>query len=243
MSLRGVERFSREQLYQHFMDTEGALTMSTLGWRIYELTQKLIMQEVETGWYTLDVKPVYTPIPDKRIIKIDKIIRERYRKVKYCVWNINWLNEFTLHQFNRDIIVVETEKDLRESIAYTLLDNGFNNIVLQMMKDQFFITHTKDPILILPVISRAPTQYIAHGRGQFGTAPSLEKILVDIYTDERTFYFVQGAELEKIFDHALRRYAINWTTLLGYAKRRGKGPALRAFLKDRFSDIFKPLIE
>jgi hypothetical protein len=133
---------------------------------------------------------------------------------------------------------VKVERDLLESVEYTLSDKGLH--VMWTMRGAYLsFGRAEDPIALLPLISRAPLQKASIGKGKFVTCPTLEKILVDIYDDNKIFHFVQGAELERIFYHALSRYAINWTTLFGYAKRRGKENALRAFLGAHFSDIVK----
>jgi len=237
ISFPDKDHISRQQLYDYFLQMEGEITTSALGWRIHELKQKKIVQEVKKGWYSLTVKPIYTPTPDYRTRKIDKLLTDKYAGTNHCVWNIDWLNEFTVHQFTRDTFIVETEKDLMESVAYTLLDNGFHNVLWAIQATHLSITQSEDPIFLLPLISRAPLQKVITGKSKSVTCPTLEKMLVDIYNDNRVFHFVQGAELETIFDHALRRFAINWTTLFGYAKRRGKESALRTFLDQHFPDI------
>jgi hypothetical protein len=67
-------------------------------------------------------------------------------------------------------------------------------------------------------------------------------MLVDIFKDNRIFHFVQG-DLEKIFEDALTRYAINFTTLFGYAKRRNKEADLRAYLDDHFPNLLEKMHE
>lgn len=242
-SLTAKGSISRRELHLYFLDAEGALTTTTLSWRIHELKQKNIIQELQTGFYTLAVKPVYTPNPGHPIKKIDKLLTDRYPGASHCSWNIDWLNEFTVHQFTRDTIIVETERDLVESVGYTLVDNGFHNVLWQVRGAHLSFAQTKDPIFLLPLITRAPLQQISMGKRRSVSCPTLEKILVDIYDDNKIFHFLQGAEMERIFDHALRRYAINWTTLFGYAKRRGKEDVLRAFVGLHFSDIRKNIVE
>lgn len=233
-------RFSREQLHQYFLNTEGGVTESTLGWRIHELKQENVIQEIKTGWYTLVVKPVYAPTPDKRIIRIDKTIKDKFQEVQYCVWNIDWLNEFTLHQFNRDTFIVEIEKDLQRSLEVALHEKGFKDILPARWLPNLPLSFVDavNPIFSFPLISRAPLQQIAIGKNRSVSYPTLEKILVDIFRDNQIFHFVQG-DLEKIFEDALNRYAINFTTLFGYAKRRNKEADLRAYLNDNFPKLLE----
>ena len=47
-------------------------------------------------------------------------------------------------------------------------------------------------------------------------------MLIDTFCDKDIFYFYQGAELVNIFEQAIERYHINFSTLLNYAAQRGK---------------------
>jgi hypothetical protein len=240
---REKDSFSREDLYQYWVRGGEIITPSALGWRIHELKYKNIIQEVKTGWYTLLVKPVYTPTPDTRLRKINKIITEHFPEVQYSIWNMDWLNEFMRHQFNRDACIVEIEKDMRETLGYLLREKGFKDTLWPLPGKGLTFVDAVDPIFLCSLITRAPLQQVPIGKEKFIPCPTLEKILVDIFEDEKIFHFVQGAELEHIFEQALTHYAVNLTTLLGYAKRRGKEPELRAFLRDHFSDVLTTTIE
>jgi hypothetical protein len=185
----------------------------------------------------LAVKPIYTPTPDTRISKINKIVEENFRDVRYCIWNMDWLNEFTLHQFNRDTFIVEIEKDMRESLGFALYRNGFKDTLWSLPNNPLSFADAVDPILLLSLISRSPLQQIAIGKNRSVPCPTLEKMLVDILGEETLFHFIQGAEIERIFEQALTRYAINVSTLFGYAKRRNKATPLHSFLKQHFSHL------
>ncbi|HWK06840.1 MAG TPA: DUF6577 family protein [Puia sp.] len=230
------EAFSAKDLFDYWTLTEGPFNKGTSGWRIYELKQKRILQEIKKGWYTLKVKPTYTPVPDKHHIIIDNIIRENYRKVLFTIWNTNWLNEFSVHQFNKDNLIIEIEKDLQESLRDALQEEEFTDLAWSIGRKNLQFSGIKNPVFILPLITRAPLQEVAVGSQKY-QVPTLEKILVDIYDDLALFYFLQGAELERIFEHAISRYAINFTTLFGYAKRRNKEDVLKAYLKKNFPSL------
>ena len=223
-------------LYLYWVYTEGPFNKGTSGWRIYELKYKRVLQEIKKGWYTLKVKPNYTPVPDKRHIIIDNIIRENYRKVQFTIWNTDWLNEFSVHQFSRDNLIIEIEKDLQESLRDSLEERGFIDLSWSLGRGTKQISGIKNPVFILPLLSRAPLQELPIDNQKY-SVPTIEKILVDVYDDTSLFYYLQGAELRSVFEHALSRYAINFTTLFGYAKRRNKDSVLKAYLKKNFPSI------
>jgi len=236
---KGKPQFSREELHDYFLTTEGEINEGTLGWRIYDLKQKNILQEIQRGWYTLEVRPFYQPAIEPTIQELANLFTKNFRNVPYCIWNISWLNEFTVHQFGSERIILETEKDLQESVANILGDNGYHNVIWSLKGQPPRNNFKEIPILLLPLISRAPVQDITTEDGQPIVIPTLEKILVDIYESSSAFRFIQGAEVERIFEHAIERYAVNYSTLFNYAKRRGKEMELRAFLSKYVHDTAK----
>ncbi len=238
---KNVSSFSKDDLFNYFLQSEGELKEGTLGWRIYDLKKKNILREIKRGLYTFNIKPVYVPEVDDSLIKLAEIFTSHYKDANYCVWNISWINEFTVHQFNRDNAIFETEKDLKESVAHTLADNGYTAIITALYGQLLSFTSPITPVILQPLISRAPLQHAESKTGKTIVVPTLEKILVDIYANENVFHFVHGAEMEKIFRHALDRYAINYTTFFGYAKRRGKDADLRDFLAKHFQEILKSI--
>ncbi len=226
----GKPQFSRQELYDYFLTAEGELKEGTLGWRIHDLKQKNLLREIRRGWYTVEINSLYKPVIEPTVKELASLFTKNFRDTRYCVWNLNWLNEFTVHQFNSERIIFEIEKDLQESFANLLGDNGYNNVVWDVKGPLPRNNFKEIPIVLLPLISRAPVQDITTDDGQSIVVPTLEKILVDIYEGKSIFRSLQGAEVERIFEHAVERYAINYATLFNYAKRRGKAPELNALL-------------
>ena len=233
---KGKPQFSRQELYDYFLIAEGELKEGTLGWRIHDLKQKNLLREIRRGWYTAEIYPFYKPIIEPTLKELANLITKNFRNVRYCIWNLNWLNEFTVHQFSSERIIFEIEKDLQESLANLLGDNGYINVIWKV-KGQLPRNNFKEiPIVLLPLISRAPVQGITTDDGQSVVIPTLEKILVDIYEGNSIFRFLQGAETERIFEHAIERYAINYATLFNYAKRRGKEAELNVLFSKYVPD-------
>lgn len=229
-------QFSRQELYDYFLTAEGELKEGTLGWRIHDLKQKKLLQEIRRGWYTVEINPFYKPVIEPTVKELAHLFTKNFRNARYCIWNLSWLNEFTIHQFSSERIIFEVEKDLQESLANLLGDNGYNNVVWDMKGPLSRNNFKEIPTVLLPLISRAPVQDITTDDGQSVVVPTLEKILVDIYEGKSIFRFLQGAEIERIFEHAIERYAINYATLFNYAKRRGKAVELNELLSKYVPD-------
>jgi hypothetical protein len=224
---------SVRDLHDYWVQTEGPINRGTVDWRIHDLKQKKVLQEIKTGWYTFSVKPVFTPAPDKVHVKLDKILRENFRNVRYSIWNMSWLNEFSVHQFSRENLIIEIEKDLQDSLRDLLEQNQFIDLAWLIGRDRMQFSGLKKTVFILPLLSRAPLRQVTINT-KVVPIPSLEKILVDVYDNDALFYFLQGAELQRIFENALNRYSINFTTLFGYAKRRNKEESIKKYINKNF---------
>ena len=72
--------------------------------------------------------------------------------------------------------------------------------------------------------------------------PTLEKILVDLYCDEKLFFAFQGSQLDKIFEGAFEKYSINLSRLINYAKRRNREEGVKQFLLKNLGEKVKDLI-
>ncbi len=66
--------------------------------------------------------------------------------------------------------------------------------------------------------------------------PTIEKIIVDIFTDQKLFSTFQGSELSNNINTAYNRYQLDFTKLFSYAKRRRKETDLTEYLS-RYTDI------
>lgn len=224
---QGKPAFSREDLYHYFVEREGDLNRGTLGWRIYDLKKAGLIHEIKRGWYaTQSNKEMFAPEANPTVQRIAALINQNYQRLDYCVWDMNWLNHFTELQYYKETYIVEVEKDMQSTVAVTLSDNGFAHVSWLPWSEQYSLIHATDTITILPLITRSPLREQTSKEGKKIIIPSLEKILVDIFRETKVFYFLQGTELENIYRNAINRYAINFTTLFAYAKRRGKAKAM-----------------
>ena len=70
-------------------------------------------------------------------------------------------------------------------------------------------------VFVKNLVSEAPLQ-----KNEDIPIPTLEKLLVDIYSDP-DFSYLQGSEYIRIAENAMTIFNINKTKLLRYAKRRG----------------------
>jgi hypothetical protein len=237
--------FSKEDVNDFFKFNFPDYNDKLIPWRIYSLVSKNILNPVGRGKYTLVIKPNFNPQIDNYLKKVVKILLNEFGKYDstfkdiswYCVWCLDWLNEFTNHQLFVKNYIVEIQRLSLSSAFNVLKKAGIKNIYLNpdlnilitysMYNDKF--------ISLKSFLSRSPIT-----GSQNVKIPALEKILVDIFCDKEIFYSVQGNELKEIYRNAVKKYNINYDKLLNYAGRRNKKMEIQNFLLNDIKDeLFK----
>jgi hypothetical protein len=238
------ESFSREELFQFYRYFEPELKEGTFGWRIYDLKNRNIIKPLKRGLYVISCKPKYKPDISPNLLKIAKQLSEKFDEVKHCLWETVWLNEFVQHQTSKTTLFIEVEKGFEETLFYALKDNMHREVFLNPDEKaiDFYIAESNQPVIIKKLLTRAPLMKRTENKVKFYT-PTLEKILVDLFAEERLFYYLQGGELMYIYENALSNYTINFTKLFSYAKRREKEYDIKQFMTNHMFHLVKDIID
>jgi hypothetical protein len=124
-----------------------------------------------------------------------------------------------------------------------LKDNFKNDIYLNPDEKaiNFYISESNQPLIIKNLITRSPIDKRTERKIEVYT-PLLEKILVDLFAEEKLFYLYQGNELVHIFENAIKSYAVNFTKLISYARRREKEEGIKMFLTNNIPHLVKDII-
>lgn len=237
------EAFSREELFNFFRSFEPDLKEGTLGWRIYDLKKKNILRTVRRGHYAISSKPVYKPMLSYDLLKLAKRISEQFKEITYCIWETEWLNEFTVHQTGKKMIIIEIETDMVDSLFYDLKDHLKYDFFIDPNDKaiEYYIPESNKPVIIKNLLTRAPITSRTEKQKTIHL-PLLEKILVDLFAERKLFYFYQGNELVNIYNSALNHYALNFTKIFHYAKRRDKAQEIKDFMLKNMPHLTKGFI-
>jgi len=238
------EYFTREELFHFYRYFEPELKEGTFGWRIYDLKNRNIIKPLKRGLYIISYKPKYKPDISPSLLKIAKQLSEKFDEVKYCVWETVWLNEFVQHQTSKSTLFIEVEKGFEESLFYALKDNLHKEVFLNPDEKtiNFYVAESNQPVIIKKLLTRAPLMKRTENKTKLYT-PTLEKILVDLFAEERLFYYLQGGELMHIYENALSKYTINFTKLFSYAKRREKDNDIKQFMTNHMFHLVKDIVD
>ena len=237
------EYFTREELFNFYRSFEPNLKEGTFGWRIYDLKNKNIIKPLKRGLYIISYKPRYKPLISPNLLKTAKLITERFEGIKHCIWETAWLNEFVQHQTSKSILFIEIEKGFEESLFYELKDTMHKEVFLNPDEKaiDFYIAESSQPVIIKKLLTRAPLSKRTEKKTKF-YVPTLEKLLVDFYAEEKLFYYLQGSELMHIYENAISNYTINFTKLFSYAKRREREQDIKQFLTNHMFHLVKDII-
>jgi hypothetical protein len=229
----GRASFTRKELFDFYLRYDPELKENTFRWRIYNLKEAQLISPISRGLFTLDYKPVYKPEIDKNLKRFSANIEKQFPSMRFCLWPTRILNEFMLHQPGRHIMIIEAEKDALEHVFHYMKDKDTKSVyLLPTARDmEWYINEEETAIIIEPLISKAPIQTVN------GTPTvTLEKMIVDLFADQKLFSTFQGSELINIINTAYKRYQLDFTTLFSYAKRRRKEKDLMKYLS-QFTEI------
>jgi hypothetical protein len=219
--------FETKDIVVFYEQFEKNVKSTTINWRVYTLIQEGILQRIGRGKFRLGEGRIYIPEISSASKSIFKKLKAEFPYANFCVWNTSVLNEFMQHQPGRYFLLVETDKEITNSIFYFLREIK-KSVFIDPTNDilEKYIVNEKEVVVIKSLISEAPTQNI----NEVETA-TIEKILVDIFCDGVIFSAQQGAERRTIFKEAFTKYTINQSKMLRYADRRRKKEELNQYVK------------
>lgn len=233
----GKTSFSREALFAFFQKYKPDLNDSTFRWRLYQLKEKKIITSISRNLFTFDYKPVFKPELGDFEKRIFNKIEKQFPDLKYCIWSTKAVNEFMLHIPGKYITILQVEKDALEPVFEFLQVQNFGRVYIQPEEKEIdrYIFETEKSIVLQSLVSRAPTQRVG---GAFTI--TIEKLIVDLFSDKNLFLAFQGSELVHIVNNAFKRYSINFTKLIHYAGRRRRGEDIKQLLLEK-TDIPKAI--
>ncbi len=189
----------------------------TLAWRISYLKSRGILESPGRGVYRLGQTNPFGPTLGNLAKRIASLLARELPLVKSCIWETGWINGWMELQPTYNWTIVETEKEVLESV-FARLSGVFRKVFLDPDSKvvDLYILPLNEAVIVKPLVSEAPTMMV----GKIHVA-SPEKILVDMVAEPDLFRAQQG-ELDGIYSNAFREIQINQTKMLRYANRRRK---------------------
>lgn len=219
--------FKTKDIAAFFRSFDPELKKSTINWRVHHLVQKGILERIGRGTFQLGQKKAFEPTIGHQERSIAELIQSKFPYADYCVWNTSVINQFMIHQPFRFLDMVEVNKEAASNVFHVLKEEGYTAFLkpgAEIINN--YLRDASHPVIVKPLISEAPIQEI----DQIPTI-TLEKLLVDLFTDTVIFTTYQGKELSTIYQEAFNAFTVNVKKLLRYADRRKQRTKITDFLE------------
>lgn len=235
---KGRQSFSREELYAFYTQFKPDLKETTFRWIIFNLKKNQLITSISRGLFTLAYKPVFKPDIGETERKIYSKVEKQFPTLKFCIWSTKIVSEFMLHIPIKLITILQVEKEALEPVYDFLKEQKLGDIFIQPEEKEIerYIYESEKAIILQLLVSKSPIQNINNV-----ATTTLEKLIVDLYSDKKLFAAFQGSELGHIVNNSYSRYSIDFTKLFHYAKRRRKDIDLMQFFTDK-TDIPKSIL-
>ncbi len=219
--------FTRKELKKFYEGQGENPSDLNLNVRISRLKEKGVISSFRRGLYILNQKKQFEPEVDKILRTVSNNIQKEFPFLTYSVWTTGWLNELMTLQLLREIYVLEVESGSEENVFRTMKENFSLRVFLKPSENEWekYGASNVQNMLINSMISESPQKTF---RGV--PVAKLEKILVDLYCD-KFWKSIFVSELENIYSEACTLYALNFSTLLSYAARRGKRNEIAKYIR------------
>ena len=196
------------------------------------MVQKGVLIRVGRGKLALGSSKFYKPDVSSKMKLINSKLKKTFPYLDICLWNTSSFNEFMVHQPGRFYILIEVEKEATESVFFYLKEEKYT-VFVEPTKDiiEKYLPNEKETLIVKSLITEAPLQNVSGIM-----TVTIEKMLVDIFSDDSLFSAQQGSEMSTIFQEAMSKYAVNENRMLRYADRRRKKESFREYLSS-FSNL------
>lgn len=230
---------SRDQLYSLLKEKNPEFKQSTFGWIVYELKQSNILQNIKRSVYQIGNKPEFNPYITDKQKRIFQIVRKKNISDNICLWSTEWLHSFMVHQPMNRAIILEVDADTIQSVYHFMRDGVYKKVYMSPNVDmvQNYAMEDDEPVILSKFVTRSPIFLY-----EKVVIPKLEKILVDVFVEDKRFFWLQGQELINIFKSSIEQNHINYSTMITYASRREVKKQLKSFLIEKIG-ISKNVIE
>ena len=204
----------------------------TIYWQLSKLQDMGVLKKIGQNTFLVmgseKKKSTYSYGYSKEMQDIVNRIKEEYPLVDFQVWEFVQLNEFVNHQIGKNVFFIEVEHYLEESV-FNRLKEYCTKILLCPKEDMFYSYFEENMVVIQRLLSEAPKP------ADEMKGCSLEKLLVDLFSNKLTGQLVERAEYPGIFEEAFRKYYIDEKKLFRYARRRSIEKEIRDFIEKETS--------
>ena len=223
------KKYTRKGLMSALSSDKKVLKGNSFQWRLgaYLKSGSLI----KTGYdeYRMPdetTMPVYQPQYSEMAESIVTYLSDTYPYVSFVAFETVLMNEFLNHLIAQNTIFVQVEKDSASFAFRSLQEAGYQNVMFKPSAKDRALYWTKNCIIVTDMVSEAPLSR------RHPHCITLEKMLVDMYCDKFIIGTYSSAEFPDVLKQAEKRYLLDRTKMLRYARRRNKEKEIRSLFDE-----------
>ncbi len=215
----------KNELYQWIEQEHPDYSETSYRWVVYNLIHSGLITKIDNNIFIKGYKKKYTYgyIGTKHHQIIDYFDKE-LPNISAVIYEATMLNEWLNHQLARNVIFVEVNKDYAEIIFDKLRTDIQSNLLINPKKDEFTRYVEPDSIVILNLITQAPTNKRSH-------EIKLEKFIVDLFSEPILKALFSESEMAPMLESMFYQYVIEQKKLFAYAKRRKCDQRIKQFIR------------
>lgn len=178
---------------------------------LQELKQSEIIFSAGRGVYS-SVAKEFRPVEKSRVVEIRQLLKKQYPDLDFLIWNTLCFQPYYHHQQTHNITFVEVEADaIRPVVDRISRDYRFVTVekASRVAPKDFDIT--RNPIIVRLLIKGSPRD---------GYAPTLEKMLVDLYVIKDKYRTMPDGDYWELWRSIDGLFRINIGDLIAYARCR-----------------------
>ena len=202
---------------------------SSINWLLEKLRSENQIASIGRGRYiripACSAKTLYTYEHSNEYLEVEGKITERYPMLEFQMWELIQFNEFLKHQIAKNLIVVEVENMLEDGVFDTLREQYPNVFISPKIEQYHRYKGKEDNIVVLKLISEAP-------KPKDGHSSTLEKLLVDLFSNKFTGRLIEHSEYPAIFEDVFNKYYLDEAKMFRYARRRNVESKIKGFMKE-----------
>lgn len=222
-----------DKIVEFYKSYEKDVKTGTIKKRIYSLKKKNVIYDFKKGYYKFynsksKEKFSINLTENLLLVQIQKYLKELYPYAKTSIWDTKIVHDFMVHQPFESLCVLEVENEILNSVYHRMTYDGYNVYLCNNPKSIENLIYKSDMIILKRLTKDAPLIDIG-----VAVIPKVEKVLIDLFYEDRLYITYQGKELQNIFNGIMDKYMINWTTLYRYARNRRVKERLIEFINDK----------
>lgn len=231
--IKNKESFTRQELLESFRMGGFELGNAAFCKKIESMIKEGLLIRAGRNLYCIPQgnKSAYSHKYSELAVEVAGLLKENYPLLDFSILELIRLNDFVNHQLAHNTLFLSIEADIMDFVFDTLKEQYPGKVLINPTAEIYHQYWSDNMIVIVKLTTEAPKGMVEpwHTR--------LEKLLVDIISEQLISEAVSKSEYPNIYEDAFARYIVDEGCMFRYAKRRGTDKKIRKFIKEKTAII------